>query len=90
MAKITAEKIRDMGFSMEMYDIGDSGVFDAQIDDVISEQSAIFEGRIGTTAYDDATNPNAVYVKRAEKNLVCADMTQARIVRMFANAVPNG
>ncbi len=60
------------------------------ISTIIDEQADLLQGRLGSDVYGDETEPNATYIKRAEKGLIAAEMMQARIIYITGNAVPNG
>jgi hypothetical protein len=90
MAKNTAQDIIDLGLIPSMFAKKDEGELTDLIDSVIDEQSAIFQGRIGSTAYASATSPTKEYVKRAEKCLIAAEMIQRRINIILGNAVGAG
>jgi len=81
LSKITAQNIKDLGFLQALFSVmaADETAFTALITAVISDKSLELQGRIGTTAYDDATVPRATYVKLAEKYLAAAEMVQRRI-----------
>ncbi len=90
MPKITNQDIQDLGFIREMFAKNDDISFQNMIDVVISEQASILEGRIGTSAYNDSSAPNAIYVKQSEKCLVAAEMVQRRINILLGNSVGAG
>ena len=92
MAKISYQEIKDLGFVQGMYPglAGDETSFNALIASVIAEQAPLLEGRIGSTVYASTTAPTSVYVARAEKCRVAAEMVQRRINIILGNAVGNG
>jgi len=91
MAKVTATDITGLGFIKEMYSslASTDEEFESLIGEVISEQSAILEDRIGSDVYA-STEPLASSVKRAEKCLVAAELVQRRINVILGNAVGAG
>lgn len=90
MAKTTAQKIIELGFSGEMFKKDNESEFSDFINDIISEQSVILQGRIGTAVYDSATSPTKDYVEQAEKCLVAAELVQRRINIILGKAVGAG
>jgi hypothetical protein len=92
MAKIDVSDITRLGFIKEMYSslASTEAAFEALIGEVISEQSQIFQGQIGSDVYAASTEPVSGFVKRAEKCLVAAEMVQRRINIILGNAVGNG
>jgi len=92
MAKTVTSDITGLGFIKEMYSslASTDEEFEVLIGEVISEQSAILEGRIGQDAYTASTEPLASSVKRAEKCLVAAELVQRRINIILGNAVGAG
>ena len=90
MAKVNAQEIIDLGFSPEMLKEADEGELSALIDEIISEQAPILEGRIGSTNYASAISPTKEYVKRAEKCLVAAELIQRRINIILGNVIGAG
>lgn len=79
MPKNTTADITALGFTPAMFALDDTE-WTTMVTDLIAEQSGLLEGRIGSTSYASATNPTAVYVKRAEKCLVAAELCQRRFV----------
>lgn len=82
MPKITRDNIigpKGLGFTFAMFSpiAGEETAFHELVDDVIEEQAAELFDRIGSAAYDLAAN--ATYVKKAEKNLVAAELVRRRI-----------
>lgn len=92
MSKVEVPDILSLGITKEMYSTlaQTDEAFEALIGEIITEQSAILEGRIGTEAYNSALSPFAVYVKRAEKCLTAAELIQRRINIILGNSVGNG
>lgn len=92
MAKITAADITALGFTQAMFSVvaKNDTAFEELATGVIAEAALELEGRIGTTAYNDATAPNATYVKLAEKYLSAAEMLQRRINVMLNNVHGGG
>ncbi len=92
MPKITAKDITDLGFTQAMFSViaKTDTAFGELITGVIAEIALELEGRIGSTAYNDATVPNATYVKLAEKCLTAAEMLQRRINVMVQNVHGGG
>jgi hypothetical protein len=92
MAKININDITGLGIIKEMYSAiaPTEAEFENLIGEIISEQSAILEGRIGSDVYASVIQPTAGYVKRAEKCLVAAEMVQRRINIILGNAVGAG
>jgi len=92
MAKITITDITGLGFIKEMYSslAPSEEEFEAFIGEIISEQSVILEGRIGSGMYASMVEPLAGFVKRAEKCLAAAEMVQRRINVILGNAVGAG
>lgn len=90
MAKVTNTDIIILGFTKEMFRQATDDSFEEFIDDVITEQSAILSGRIGSTIYASTTSPAKDYVKRAEKCLVTAEMLQCRINIIVGNVTGAG
>ena len=90
MGKTTEKEIIDLGFKSGMFAKENDDLFKAFIKDIIAEQTAILEGRIGATNYASATSPTQEYVKQAEKYLVAAEMLQRRINIILEKVVPAG
>ena len=92
VAKIDTSDITGLGFINEMYSsIAPTGVeFESMIEEIIAEQSAILEGRIGAGVYASTNQPTADYVKRAEKCLIATEMVQRRINVILGNAAGSG
>ncbi len=92
MPKNVAQDIKDLGFIREMFGslCADDNAFDTFIANVISEKALELEGRIGTTVYNDASAPNATYVKLAEKYLCAAELVDRRINIVLGQAVGAG
>ncbi len=88
MPKNTNQDIKNLGFTQAMYEViaADDTAFNALIDNILAEQAAELEGRIGTVAYNDGSSPNATYVKLAEKYLTAAEMLQRRINIILGNS----
>lgn len=86
MPKITAQEIIELGFGPGMFKLTDESEFSDFVGSIISGQSIILQGRIGTTVYDSATSPTKDYVKQAEKCLVAAELVQRRINMILGNA----
>jgi hypothetical protein len=81
MPKITATDIENMGFTPAMFD-RDETTFPAFLAEVINEQSALLQGRIGAARYASTETATAALVKRAEKAMVAADLYQIRFNRI--------
>lgn len=95
MPKITKDDIagpKGLGFIREMFGAicPDEAAFELFITGIIADQALELEGRIGTTAYNDLATPNAIYVKKAERCLVAAEMIQRRINVLLGNAAGAG
>jgi hypothetical protein len=90
MAKTTVQNILDMGFKKELFQKDTDALFETLIEEVIAEQAAILEGRIGSTLYASTTSPQKEYVQRAEKVMVAAELVQRRINIVLGNAVGAG
>jgi hypothetical protein len=89
MPKTNAQEMIDLGFVPEIFK-KDEMSFPEYADPIISEQSVILEGRIGSTLYASTTSPTKDYVKRAEKCLSAAELVQRRINIILGNAVGAG
>ena len=89
MAKTTAPEILNLGFTPEAFrkNSTDFGEF---VLDAINNQAEELAARIGQAAYDSTSEPNKTYVKKAEKNLVAAEMLQRRINLIVGNANGTG
>lgn len=87
MPKVTVEHIKDLGFTFEMFGLGDTSSLELFIQDIIDDVSAMFEGIIGSSIYNSSTNPAAGYVKRAEKCLVASELLQRRINKVLNNVI---
>ena len=79
MPKITSGDLATLGFTAAMFSLDESG-FAAMATELIAEQAALLEGRIGSLVYAATENPTAAFVKRAEKCLVAAELLQRRFV----------
>lgn len=90
MGKVTVKEITDLGFKTGMFAETNADLFKAFIEDIITEQTAILEGRIGSTDYASTTSPTKEYVKQAEKYLVAAEMLQRRINIILEKVVGAG
>lgn len=90
MAKVTPVDIIDLGFAPEMFRRTDESDLADYIESVITEQSAILEGRIGAAAYASISSPAKDYVKRAEKCLTAAELVQRRINIILNNSIGAG
>ncbi len=90
MAKTTVQNILDMGFRKELFQKATDALFETLIEEVIAEQAAILEGRIGATLYASTTSPQKEYVQRAEKVMIAAELVQRRINIVLGNAVGAG
>ncbi len=95
MPKITRDDIigpKGLGFTREMFNaiVQDDQTFNDFVDAIIAEKALELEGRIGTTVYNDASQPNATYVKLAEKYLCAAEMVDRRINIVLGQAVGAG
>jgi hypothetical protein len=92
MAKATAADITGLGFIKEMYGnlTPTEDAFETFIEGVISEQSEMLSGRVGSEVYASTTAPTSTYVKRAEKCLTAAEMVQRRINVILGNAISAG
>ena len=90
MPKVEAQEIMDLGFTAEMFKKETGSGFSGYIDGIISEQSVILQGRVGTSKYGSTTSPAKDYIKRAEKCLVAAELVQRRINIILGNAVGAG
>ena len=92
MAKITTTDLKSLGFPREMFSslAADDVTFDELLTSVIAEQALQLSGRIGTTLYNDATSPNADYVKLAEKYLSAAELLQRKINIILGNTASRG
>jgi hypothetical protein len=82
MSAPTAAEIISMGFSYQMFGLESEFDLDLNVNNLLSEHSAMLAGRIGATTYAATTNPTATYVKRSLKCLVAADLCQMRINRL--------
>ncbi len=89
MAKTTFDDVDKLRFTKEMFSLTDGGAFEDMVNEVISEQSGLLAGRLGTL-YDSETSPIKEYVKRAEKCLIAAELVQRRINIILGNAVGTG
>lgn len=89
MAKIDSQDIIDLNFVPEMFG-KTSSTFPAFIDAVITEQSKLLEGRVGTSNYGLTTSPSKEYIVRAELCLTAAEMIQRRMNRILGNVVGTG
>ncbi|GAB63100.1 MAG: hypothetical protein DWB56_06740 [Candidatus Jettenia sp.] len=85
MGKNTAQEIIDLGFIREMFRKEDDAALSTFIDGVISEQTKILEGRIGSAAYASVISPVQDYVKRAEKCLAAVELIGRRIMILLSN-----
>jgi hypothetical protein len=90
MAKVTAGDITSLGFKKEMFGRSSDAEFTTFINDVISDQAALLEGRVGSSVYADTTSPVKDYVKRAEKALCAAEMVSRRINIVLGNITGTG
>ena len=92
MAKINTSDIIGLGFIKEMYSslAPTEEDFETLIGGIISEQSAILEGRLGLDVYATPAQPISDQVKRAEKCLAAAEMVQRRINVILGNTVGTG
>lgn len=82
MPKVLASEIignTGMGFVASMFGFTHDDQFAAFVNDIIEEQAAVLEGRIGPAAYASVTTPAFVHAKRAEKALVAAELIDRRI-----------
>lgn len=90
MGKTTVKEITDLGFTPAMFAKENDDLFKAFIEAIITEQTAILEGRIGATSYASAASPTQDWVKQAEKYLVAAEMLQRRINIILEKVVGAG
>lgn len=79
MAKVTNADIIALGFTKDMFHQITDQLFATYIDAVIAEVSDILSARVGAATYASTTLPTSVYVKRAEKCLVAAEMWDRRM-----------
>jgi hypothetical protein len=90
MSKVTSDEIiSGLIIRPEMFKKTDQD-FPAFVDDVISEQADLLEGRVGSSTYASATKPLATYVKRAEKCMVAAELLKRRRNNIIALVKANG
>jgi prophage tail gpP-like protein len=91
MSKVTTDEIiTGLVIRPEMFYKQTEQTFPAFVQDVISEQADLLEGRVGSVAYADATKPRATYAKRAEKCMVAAELLKRRRNKVIADAKANG
>lgn len=93
MAKVLASDIigpLGMGFTGSMFGIPHDEDFSSFVNAIITEQAAILEGRVGASVYASATPPTSIYVKRAEKAMVAAEMIDRRINNRLADVQSAG
>jgi hypothetical protein len=79
MPKITTSDVTALGFSRGMFAL-EAADYTTMVTDLIAEQAALLEGRIGSTSYASTSTTTAAFVKRAEKCLVAAELLQRRFV----------
>jgi hypothetical protein len=81
MPKITTSDLEKMGFKPAMFDVDETG-FGELATEIIGEQSALLQGRVGASLYASTDATSAALVKRAEKALAAADLYQVRFNRI--------
>lgn len=89
MAKNTITEIIGLGFTRDMFNKDEDADFEALINAVLADETAILSGRIGSTLYGSSTAPLSTYIKRAERSLVAAELVQRRINTVLGQAVAN-
>jgi hypothetical protein len=89
MPKVTAQDIKNLGFTAEMVNKTEEE-FDDYLTDLIAGVALLFEGRIGSTAYASATSPGKDYVKHAEKCLCVEEFLKRVINTILQNVKGNG
>jgi hypothetical protein len=89
MPKVTAEDIKNLGFIAEMVNKTEEE-FDDYLTDLIARIALLFEGRIGSTAYNSATSPGMDYVKQAELCLCAEEFLKRVINTILQNVKGNG
>lgn len=87
MPRVTVENIKDLGFTSEMFGLGDTSSLELFIQDIIDDTSAMLEGITGSSIYNSTTSPTSGYVKRTEKCLVAAELLQRRINKVLNNVI---
>ncbi len=95
MSKISHSDIlgpTGLGFTKEMFGgiVSGDQQFSDLVDAIIAEKAPELEGRIGSSVYSDAAQPNATYVKLAEKYLVAAELVDRRINVLLGQSVGAG
>jgi prophage tail gpP-like protein len=86
----TDEIITGLVIRPEMFYKQTEQTFPAFVNEVITEQAELLEGRVGSVAYADTTKPRATYIKRAEKCMVAAELLKRRRNHIIAQAKANG
>lgn len=81
MAAPTAQDVIYMGFSAAMFGFGTDSELEITVRDLLTEQTALVQGEIGTTIAT-LTGTNAVRATRAIKLLTAADLCRMRINRL--------
>jgi hypothetical protein len=81
MPKITTTDLGKMGFKPAMFDVDETG-WGELATEIIGEQSALLQGRIGAALYASTDAAIAALVKRAEKAIAAADLYQVRFNRI--------
>jgi hypothetical protein len=79
-----------LGFTKEMFDILADNDFTTFVSGIITEQSILLEGRIGTLVYNTATEPTLTRVSRVEKCLTAAELLDRRINKRLVNVQAGG
>ncbi len=81
MAAPRPDEITIMGFAGAMFGLGSEHELELVVGDLITEQQALVEGRLGV-ALAALTGVNAVRASRAVKLLTAADLCRMRINRL--------
>lgn len=89
MAKITTDDIKALGFIQEIFGLSDASEFDAMLQNVIDEESAVIAGLLGSL-YNTESDPDKTYIKQLEKVSVAAELLQRRINRILSNVSGSG
>ncbi len=85
MANVKLSNIKSMGFVEEMFER--HGVsFDDFIQEIITDIGDELQGILGSSIYNDTTQPTKGRVMRSEKYLVAAELMDRRIKKIIANA----
>lgn len=97
MPKITFEDIAGdgadntgLGFKKELFRIATDAAFRAFVDAIISKQSLLLAGEVGSSLYAVTTSPTHDFLHRAEECKVAAEMVQRRINIILANSSGSG